>query len=148
MKNTLRFLGIVAVSVIIGVSFAGCRVNDDGDVDLFGASGSLSFESALRHTWVGDEENGTLIFTASGVESPSDSGTNAGAFALGLNFMVMGNIAGGATTKVSASGGNITVTVSAYGQSESEVWFTYTISGQTLTIRDEDDGEVIFVGTR
>ena len=151
MKNTLRFLGIVAVSVIIGVSFAGCRnVNDGGgdvDTDLFGTSGSLIFESALRHTWVGDEENGTLVFTANGVDSPSDSGTNAGAFALGLNLMVMGNIPGGASAQISASGGNVNLTVSAYGQSQSEVWFTYTISGQTLMILDED-GDMVFVGTR
>ena len=147
MKKTLKFLGIVTLSVIIGVSFAGCRNNDVSDTDLFGAAGSLSFESALRHTWVGDEENGTITFTANSVESPSGLETGAGAIAFNFNVMVMGNIIGGATTNITASGGNITVKVSAYGQSESEVWFTYTINGQTLTILDED-GDVIFEGTR
>jgi len=149
MKNTLKFLGIVTMSVIIGVSLVGCRNTNDGrdDTDPFDTAGSLSFESALRHTWVGDEENGTLTFTANGVESPSALETGAGEIAFSFNVMAMGNIVGGASTKISASGGNITVSVSAYGQSQSEVWFTYTISDRTLTILDED-GDAVFVGTR
>jgi len=150
MKNTLKFLGVIALAAIIGISFTGCDNTRGGNSDdPFNAGGNLSFDSALRGTWVGNEENGTLVITANSISSP-DPLTNAAYFALGINSMVLMSVEG-VTYSLSASGGNMTATASFLGYSESEVMYTYTISGSTLKIFDPDgyDGpEIIFEGTK
>ena len=146
MKKTLKLLGIVTLSVIIGISFTGCPNDGNGGGgggdDTRGTGNMASVDSALRGTWVGDAGNGTLEITANNISG--QLGTSAYDVAGTIDTLIVWAQIQGLRLSFSASGGNITA--SAQG-GDSEVIFTYEIVGSTLTIKD-DDGDVIFVGTR
>jgi hypothetical protein len=104
-----------------------------------GAVTGLTVPAPLQGTWVGDADNGTLVFTASGVGTSSGLLTKAGSFVGALDLFV--NTAG---YTIAISGGKITGTITGVPP---EDIYTYTISGTTLTIKVEG-GETAFTGTK
>jgi len=66
MKNTIKFLGIIAIVAIIGFSMAGCK-DDEEDLDV----------TLLYGTWRDDNRQNTLIFKDDGTWS---SGSWSGKF--------------------------------------------------------------------
>jgi hypothetical protein len=80
MKNTIKFLGIIALAAIIGFSFTACG---DGDDDGGGGGGKIS--KALQGTWKNDDlTDYYLVFTKdsfgtgnSVAESTQESGKNS-----------------------------------------------------------------------
>jgi uncharacterized lipoprotein NlpE involved in copper resistance len=101
-----------------------------------GALTGITVPSALQGTWVGDTDNGTLVFTATGVGTSSANSTKAYSLVAFLK---------------SSGAGTVTITDSKIRGSISGYAFdiyTYTISGSTLTIKDKDGEDTQFEGTK
>jgi hypothetical protein len=104
-----------------------------------GAVTGLTVDSALVGTWTG--AGGTLIFTATGVGSPesiADDADDGAAFVYAIGQL---KATYGAPT---ISGGKISGSMMGYAFD----YYTYTVSGNTLTIKDEDGENTYFTGTK
>jgi len=146
MKNTLKFLGIIALAAIIGISFTGCDTGNGGGGGGGGGSGNMnSVDSALIGTWVGDARNGTLEITANNIRAMSPGG--AASVAGVVDGMRLEAQQYGMSVNITASGGKFTASITGLG---SEDLLVYSIVDGNLTI-DEPGyyrDEPLFVGTR
>jgi len=124
MKNTIKFLGIIAIVAIIGFSMAGCPVEEEKEPDLNGTwvgSGSVANAAGTQVPY------GTLTINGESWTSPdADSTTTASFIAKTITlYQGMGTI----TLKI--GGGKVT------GQAEGEtekVIYKYKVDGNKLTI--------------
>jgi len=146
-----KFSWILALMLALSMAFVGCS-SGGGDGDGGGGGGGgdatvtlpegsltgITVDSALTGYWDGDEENGTLVFTTSGVGTEDAITTNAGAFFFAVKSAVIENV-----STVEITGGKVKIKVIITG--DDEEMFNYAIADNVLTIKEDDD--VKFVGT-
>jgi hypothetical protein len=147
MKQVSNFAKVlVSVLMVLCVSmFVACSKDDD---NKGGGGGGGKIDSAIRGTWVGDEDNGTLVISASDMTSESDYSTGAGQVSLTIGMYINGYDLGGAKYEITKiSGGEIMLKLSAGGQSAESVLYTYKVENNVLTIKNAN-GSTVFVGTK
>jgi len=143
MLNLRRVAGIIAAIAIIGFVFISC------DSDILNIS-VPNFPKELQGTWVGDNDNGTLIIKKDSVEGDKGGALD---FAGHINSYVAMGLAGsaGVGTKVTFKITNnkiiVTIDQSIVGTGTNDVVYPYTISGKVLTIKDEND-KIWFTGEK
>jgi len=148
MINTFKFLGIIALVAVIGLSMVACDDDSNGNGGKDNVSG-LNFDSALHGTWVSvsgaksynGSDMGTLVITSNSITgSPASSAAEGIADELNLWLTQTG------VTAVKGSGDTITI---IGGSSNGHNLYTYTVSGSTLTIVAPGNyGGTHFVGTK
>jgi len=126
--------GTVAWNALVNANDLGSGSSGGGGGLPAGAVTGLTVPATLVGTWVGDADNGTLVFTATGVGSTGGIET----LAYGVIFVLKN----GGTIAITDS----KITGSSYGYAYDLL--TYTISGTTLTIKDADEEDVLFTGTK
>jgi hypothetical protein len=123
MKTKRFFLfGLPAVLLALGLVLAGC---DDGSGSGSGGGGSGNFDSALVATWHATQDD-------------ADSGAN-----VVFEFSADGALTGDAVTStinVTTSGGRISATITAGGQTVDGGSVAYEVDGNTLTLSDPSGG--------
>jgi hypothetical protein len=134
LQAILRIAGIIAMVAMVGFLMVAC---DDGDDNK--SSGGDAFAKELQGTWVGDEDNGTLIITAKSVDVEKQGYSGAYTVASRISSLDIMTAAFGG---VKGDKGKIYYKMSG----DTTVVYTYSIAGSTLTIKDGDDVE--FVGTK
>jgi len=104
MKNTIKFLGIIAFIAIVGFSMAVCKDDDNGDKDptIVGSWGNTS-----QQVWTFNSD-GTATFVSPGIDAPHT---------INYTYSIDG------TTLATINTGN----------SYAETW-NFSISGTTLTM--------------
>jgi len=167
MKNFFKVLGIIALVAVIGFSAISCGDDKKDDTtgqtpggqtpggQTPGGSGfpegaytatGITVDSALVGTWKGDEDNGILIFTSTGVGTTDTmtSGTNGYSFAAAMVQVKLAY----STGTVTLGSGKLTLTVSGFTVN----MFEYVITGTNLKIYEYDDdegrGDLFYEGTK
>jgi hypothetical protein len=123
MKNTIKFLGIIAIVAIIGFSMAGCATEEEEEPSLDGTwvgSGSVTNAVGTQVPY------GTLIIDGESWTSPDETNTTAKSIA---NVITLYQGMDSVTLKI--GGGK--VTGKAEGENE-KVILKYKVDGNKLTI--------------
>lgn len=152
----LRSFLVIALVAVIGFSIMACGGGGDDDGGGGGGGGTLppgavtgiTVESALVGTWVGDEENGTLVFSSTGVGTKDEyPSTQASVVVKGFESIYGTYSSMGGT--IIASDGKVIATYIIAGQNGSYPYYSYSITGTTLTFyQDDTRSDIIFVGTK
>jgi len=149
MKSTLKFLGVITLAVIMGISFTGCDTGNGGGSGSGSGRGSgnmNSVDSALIGTWVGDELNGTLEITANNIRAmtPGRAASVAGV----VDGMRLEAQQHGVSVNITASDGKFTASITGLG---SENLLFYSIVDGRIIIDEYPSGysdEPLFEGIR
>jgi len=144
MLNLRRVVGIIAIIAVAGFMFIGC---EDSILNEF----TPNFPKNLQGTWVGDNDNGTLIIKKDSVEG--DKG-GASDFAGQINLYIAAGVSGalGLGPKVTFTITETRIAIKmekaiAGTDGQLDVIYPYTISGKVLTIKDTDD-KIWFTGEK
>jgi|GEM_PF-7069546 len=126
-KNILNLLGIITFIAIIGLQVASCATvkNTNGII-------SFDIDSELQSTWNGTEDflNIELSFDENSVKGSSDIASE-------INLILSEMVKKG-DAKFIAENGSMRFTGNFDGTNMGRIprWFTYTITDDTLTIKD------------
>jgi hypothetical protein len=150
MKNFIKILGIISLALIIGFSMAACGGDDDDgnnsggkkpDNQKPGDNQTITVsDSTIIGTWAGDAANGTLVISANSFTT-TDTTTSAFAVVTAINAYT-------AYAKVVTKDSAIQIAYDGLDGVSYYSIFDYTVSGTTLTLKDHDDNEVVFVGSK
>ena len=147
-----KFSWILALILALSMAFVGCSSGGDdggsggggggGDATVTLPEGSITditVDPALTGYWDGDDANGTLVFTISGVGTDSADTTKAGMILFALKTVA------NAGSTIEITDGKITSTF--FGSTDD--MYSYEIVDGVLTINAKQNGNttVAFVGT-